>query len=522
MAGGTTVNDIQKRALGSRDEKISLILFFVFSIAVMIGVTQLRGVGLDEFWSLHFGDLKISFATALHDRWLRDTHPVFANALYYVSMRIGLENIHFLRLILNTPPLFILYFSSFSMWRANNKHPFFILFSVYITSLPYFMNSFSEFRSYFFQLCLIGIVIQFVFHVILRAENESPFKNLLITALGIVSIAFGISIHFLTGLIVSTVVGLFLAYLIYWRRKFWFLIIAIPAIFAWCVTLLFVSLQFPYIVNDFDYSWLKTTVIHSVFLFGIVAIKIFIANPVANFSSIYSFRNWNSTLHPNNENNFIVILALSLLISATLLLSIHYFKPVIDQRYLTIWSVILCGLITALSASHILKRKLYFFLFLTAAITSVMYNGYKSSKYLGWYEGQALIANIVHNCPDTRVFATSSWRGSGGRYSKVAKRESEILYSIYKRLSHEAGFSVTLLPLEGVVKLPRPEHCPIVLWADHHALTGDGPARLSYAEIAFDQSSGLEFVTTSSGTVVISRPVSAQNPKLDAKPPRTK
>jgi hypothetical protein len=489
-------------------------LAFVAAALLCAVVASLsRGIWLDEFWSRHNADPSASWPE-LAQRWLNDPHPLLPNLLYRLVLAATGDSIGWSRILLNAPAMLALCAATlFFHQRSRTSHPYYIVLAILLISLPSFIDSFSNLRSYLWQICWAGIVAQFLFFTLTERAGErgetpagaslSPAAPL---ALGVIAIFVSINLHFLGGAVISVALALLLGHLL--RRGAWgpFGAIAAAAALAWLAILIQVGLQYSNVARNLDFNWIATSTQDALAAFAGAIGMIVIANPIAAWLAVFGRapRAHDDPELAASERNFIRLLLLALGLSALLLLALNALKPVVVDRYLLGWQVLACAIVAAAAARALTASRLLFASFMLVASLFVLGATIHYARAKAWHAGRDHIAATVRACPSTTVYAMSPWRLGTARHSRLAAFESPVFADAYRQLARQAGFTLAILP-DTQKLIPVGGACPTLLWVEHAGPGSTADAVLRAAGIGFPPGTRLTLFKSQSGFVLIAR-----------------
>jgi hypothetical protein len=435
-----------------------ILLWFVLAAAALAAAATFRGVWLDELWSLILSDPSQSPAAML-GRWLNDAHPLLPNAAYHIVLAIEPERIGWQRLLLNLPALLFFLAGSFVFLRRTaGPRSFHVVTAMLILSLQAFASGFSEFRTYAWQLCAAGLVAQLAHFLTTGGGAARP--DVPSRVVGALAVLVAISLHYVGGLIASIPVALLLLHLFRLRAWTWFWTLALAAGVGWVLMLIQAAVQIPNLQRNIDVSWISTTSLQALTMFGATAGALLIANPVAAlFALLDRNRAWAL------ERHYLVLIGASLIGSAALLLLLNAVKPVVIDRYLVGWQALLVGGVAALCCRAIASSTLRSWIFGGVAAIACLAVSVHYASSPNWHATRDYLATTARHCPEARIFAMNPWRVAA-RGSRVEAFEGEAFAFGYRRLARRAGFAVTMLP-DDMTVLPVSPGCPTLLWVEN-------------------------------------------------------
>jgi hypothetical protein len=490
-------------------------VFIVFAAAALLcaALASLsRGIWLDEFWSRHNADPAASWPEIAH-RWLNDPHPLLPNLLYRLVLATAGDAIGWSRILLNAPAMLALCAATlFFHQRSRTSHPYYIVLATLLISLPSFIDSFSNLRSYLWQICWAGIVAQFLFFTLTEPSGErgepradTSASQAAPLALGTIAIFVSINLHFLGGAVISVAIALLLGHVV--RRRAWrsFRAIAEAAALAWLAILAQAALQYRNVARNLDFNWIATSTADALTAFAGAIGMIVIVSPIAAWLAVFG-RAKSAGGDPAlaaAERDFIRLLLLTLGLSALLLLVLNAVKPVVVDRYLLGWQVLACAVLAAAAARALNASRLLYGSFVLVAALFVLGAAIHFARAKAWHAGRDHIAATVRACPSAKVYAMSPWR-LGARDSRLAAFESPVFADAYRQLARQAGFTLAILP-DAQKLIPVDGPCPTLLWVEHAGPGSTPDAVLRAAGISFPPGTRLSLFKSQSGFVLIAQ-----------------
>lgn len=484
----------------SRGVVVTVLLALVLGVHVCFA----RGPWLDEFWSIRMGDPRLPLLDLADRRWLHDTNPVWANLLYRMASATGAETVGWLRLVLNLPAFLLFALLSLILSRRSpSRSPFYLLLAILIVALPAFNTSFSDYRFYFWQWCWMGMLLQFGHWLLVEGDEVKLPPGKTAKALGLASVFGAVGLHFVGGLIASVFVGLLLLALARRRALRTVAALAVPAALVWSSMLAFAIRQYSNVSRELDYSWIETTTPLALYFAGIVIAGALFANPVATVSAVAGRGDTAHAATWNRRRAFIGLLAASIVASGLLLLALNSVRPLIVDRYLQSWQLMVSAMIAAAAGPAISASRWRVYGVVAFACVSIGLTTVQQARERGWYATRDYITAEVRHCPATRVHAISSWRLRSVRDSSVARIEGAVFADAYAMLAREAGFTVSIVPAEIRV-LDVPAACGLLLWVEHAGGRRLRSARemLEKAELGFAQRARVRLFRSADGVVL--------------------
>lgn len=505
----------ETRASPAANADAIAVALFAFVAACAIYAALMRGVWIDELWSSYLGDATIPFSEYFHRRLLHEVNPMTANSLYRLVAIVGITDTGWSRIALNLPGLALLVAASFGFTRHSpSRSPFYLTFAILIVALPAFVSAFADFRSYSLQLCWGTILLQYLYWLI--AEGRDPPMPLWLKTVSFASVAGSVILHFLTGIIVSTTIGVALLYLAREGRWVAFKSVAMPAGLAWLTMLVLAAWQYSHFRYDLDHSWITTTPAQAAMMAGATVATALLTNPIATGFALVGDRG--STTDAQAERalrkRFVLVLMAGLMLSGSLMFAINSLRPMLVARYLVFWQLVVCAVVAAFGARAVFANRLRLAALAGVAGVWVAMTSISVARERNWEATRDYIAASVQSCPSTRVYAMSVWEAAKERDTRYAALERPTIVEGYRRLAREADFSVTIVDRKSP-PLDLGTACPTLLWVEHlvDRVFPDANAVLAAGGLRFDRPARLGWFRTGNGLVVIARPLLAKSQK---------
>lgn len=448
------------------------VAFALFLLAVAAGIYAAwsRGMWLDEFWSLRLGHPDVPLAELISERWLRDPHPMLANALYRIAATSGWDGIGFLRLVLNLPAFAALLAATTLFTRASpSRSWFYIVLVILVCGLFDFVASFADLRSYFWQLCWTTIVLQLAYWLIAERDRPQLPSNTALTALAYAGVFLTISLHYVGGLIASVPVALLLLHAARGRAWRVLAVLATPAAIAWVSMTILAAFQYAEVAPLLDFAWIETTTWEAVRTGASVLAAAALANPAAvviAVVAVWTMRGAPAANGTVTKRPFYVFIAASLAVSAAMLLVLNGQRPVVVDRYLISWQPMVCAGLAAATAQAVASSRIKLWAVVACSALSIIVSAVVQAREGNWNETRDFIARAVARCPGARVFAMSPWRLGSGYGTRASVHEGAAFADAYRRSARDGGFAVSIVTPDDRV-LPLPAGCPALLWVEH-------------------------------------------------------
>ena len=277
-------------------------------------------------------------------------------------------------------------------------------------------------------------------------------------AAGLTAVFFAIGLHYVTGLTASVLV--FALFVQLWVRKQRrdAVRLALVAGVAWLLTFASAIALLRDMSSSIDHAWIKTSTLDAIVLLGYTALLVILANPVVAVLSLGERK---------PATAFKSMLVVAIVAAMVLLLTVNAISPVVVERYLVGWQLLICGLVAAAASTSLRQRPFALAAAITVSMVGMGVNAHGVASQGGWNANLRAIASEVEACSETRVFAVSAQRLTVIRSTSLSKRESAMIADAYRSLGRSRGIDVEILDLDGDAALPSPSGCPTLLWIEH-------------------------------------------------------
>jgi len=443
-----------------------------------------RGIWLDEFWSLYLGRADVGRAD-----WTRDTHPWAANLLYWTVTVSGVEEIGARRLALNLPA-FVLIAATLVVF-ARHARLFPIVLLLVVIGLPDFVPSFADYRTYGWQIAGVFALLCYA-HWLADVPAPSGRLQHLIGSTGVIA---SIGLHYVGGLVASVFVALLVSWLWIRGQRRHAIRLGLVAMAVWTITLVSAVALLRGMAQSIDHGWIKTSTGVALALFALVSVQALLANLVATASAL---------LGRPKLGAFAALLMGAIVGGLLLLVAINLATPVVVQRYLIGWQVLVCGLVAMLAVPLLDQRKWLLAPAALAALGSLAINTREALTQTGWTDNLGWIADEQRACPASKVYAVSAQRLTVIKDTKLSAREGALIGDAYRSLAMNEDVAVEVLPHTGRSTLAPPGACPTLLWIEHldWAYVGDVPRLLRIGQFDLARPYTATVRTSPSGFVV--------------------
>lgn len=328
-AGADSIAISQSAAL----KIVAALLIYVLAASIL--VAHMKGVWLDEIWSLWMSRHDIGFVRALHERWLQDTNPPYFYIAAWVFEPLTRLDLFASRL-LNLIPLALstAAFVWLGMTRAKLR-PFLIVFAVLIVCSAPFVGDFGELRSYFSQLCAAGVLASVLFAVE-QDGRDFERRDLGLACAALVAATAIMSLHQVSALITSAVLGVNGLAHIGARRVRWAAALLVIALLAGLPLVVAEFAELPYLKTAASRFWVTTTTMDALHILASQTIKALLLNAVAGCAGVYILTGLRQSLPQPLPSSwrFAAVMAIALAVASVAVIAVNAVKPLIIPRYL--------------------------------------------------------------------------------------------------------------------------------------------------------------------------------------------
>ena len=433
-------------------------------VAILIALSvdaALRGPWLDEFWTLELSDTRKGLGALIRDGWLRDAHPPAFNLWATFLSSIGVNSIPAARLASNLPAAWLMILAALHFSRRMPGQAGFHAAMLLLTlSLPEAVDTFANFRSYFWQIAALATLVLVARHVALTDADLDMRKEAALAVVAVLATMASVSLHYVGGLFGGLLAGaIALAAFARGHRRWLVLVLATAAISS-SIAVAVILLQARNWLVDRDHSWIEAQGLAALGVAFTLAVGAIWHNMVPLVGFWAGWRRWTRP-----EGVFIAMMAGVLLGGVAIVLAISAYQPIVVGRYIFPVSLLVSAIMAALAAKFAHDWRLFGLLALVAVAVvagPLVLHGANPQ----WQEAARLIARIVADCPTTRVFAASGWMIGPAAETRTARREDPIFERAYRLLADKYGFTVHFIGQGGVAHAELGQ-CPVLLWYEH-------------------------------------------------------
>ena len=444
MTGATNVRG-GPRSIGN----IAAIALMIV-IIILAASALLAGPSLEDYWTLYLSDPQLSFSRLVEKRWVQDIRPPIFDAWATLLSKVGITSIPIARLASNLPALFVLVYAArrFAK-RVPDQARFYAIFVLLTLSAPATITAFGVYRGDFWQLAAFAVQMMLARHIMYVEKDYRSRQDGMLALIGVVATIAAITLDYGGALFggiaaMATMLAAIGRGLRRWARfLFAALVLSITAV------IYIISWQAPAWSGMFDLyqNWIEMGDSTSSGILFALLLGTILHNPIAIAGGYLGRANW--TKHDT---------AFAVLVGAALIASLVAVSQVDAQR----------RLITALMAAAGIKiahKRLWIGALAGVAILSSLFSLAEIGLDGAWQTGAKKIAQVIHSCPQTQVYAASGWRLDDGTGSNAAKREEPVFALGYRRQGHSHGFSPVVLRPDAPATMTAGK-CPTLLWIE--------------------------------------------------------
>lgn len=414
-----------------------------------------RGGWGDEYATVYFANPAIPFGTAWAEVWARETNPPYFYLLARLWQEVTGSTLFAHRLINLLPLAFLVAWFVRTALRSPAHRQFLACLAILAFSGDFFMGSFPEYRSYFWQYC-VGLVFLGAASIAYLERSERP------DLFQLVALPFLITLHQVTALYT----GIMLVPLIvvdlrrrHYRRATSLAIVAFLALLALGLSSWMQLQDFQSVLNRVSWIaphgpltslWLIVTSLPQALGGNWVVI---VLGALIAFLPHYRPRGAAASL--------ILLIAGAAAVATLVVLAIDQHSPFVIARYFTFLTVEVMICLSLAIAPLLAAQRWVAIMVFAAAVYPVIHGTSSMIRDRRSLGDARKIAEIVAQCPTTRIHSAASpgsapradeqFTSKGGAYDEINKIAIADVASAYH---------LTLLPLAP----DQPNDCPVIYW----------------------------------------------------------
>lgn len=420
-----------------------------------------RGGWGDEYATVYFANPAIPFGTAWADVWPRETNPPY----FYVLARLWQELTGptlFARRLINLLPLTLLlaWFVRTAL-RSPAHRQFLACLAILAFSGSFFMRSFPEYRSYFWQYCA-GLVFLGAASIAYLDRSDRLDRNDWPDPLQLVALAFLMTLHQVTALYAGIVlVPLILVDL---RRRRYRRATSLAAVAF--LSLLALGLSSWMQMRDFQsvldrVSWIAPHgPLTSLWLIVTSLPEALGGNWVV--IALGALITLLPRYRPRGAPASLILLIAGAAAIATLaVLAIDQRSPMVIARYFTFLTVEVMVVLSLAMVPLLTARRWVAIPVFAAAVYPVIHGTSSMSRDSRSLGDARKIADIVAQCPGTRIRSAASPATAPQTVEQITSKAGEEVEIQKIAITDVASaYHLTLLPLAP----DQPKDCPVIYW----------------------------------------------------------
>ena len=337
----------------------------VCAILVIAGIgAALRGPWLDEFWTLELSDASRGLPALIRDGWMRDAHPPVFNAWATLLASLGITSIPAGRLVSNLLAAGLMILAAFRLSRRTPGQAGFAAALLLLTlSLPQAMESFTHYRSYFWQMTAIGTLALVARHVAATKADLDWRRDLDLAAIAVLATAASIGLHYVGALFGGLLASAIAVCAFARGLRRWAALMLATTVLSSLFVLASVAVQAPNWAVEFDHTWIDLPGLAALGVLVSLAAAPLWLNPVS-LAGLW-WRRGQGTRDPSQIWFFAMIGAV-LVVGTAIVLVAHAVQPIVVDRYLFAVPVLVSALLAVPAARLARDRWLFGLLALVA------------------------------------------------------------------------------------------------------------------------------------------------------------
>ena len=339
----------------------------VCAILVIAGIgAALRGPWLDEFWTLELSDASRGLPALIRDGWMRDAHPPVFNAWATLLASLGITSIPAGRLVSNLLAAGLMILAAFRLSRRTPGQAGFAAALLLLTlSLPQAMESFTHYRSYFWQMTAIGTLALVARHVAATKADLDWRRDLDLAAIAVLATAASIGLHYVGALFGGLLASAIAVCAFARGLRRWAALMLATTVLSSLFVLASVAVQAPNWAVEFDHTWIDLPGLAALGVLVSLAVAPLWLNPVS-LAGLW-WRRGQGTRDPSQIWFFAMIGAV-LVVGTAIVLVAHAVQPIVVDRYLFAVPVLVSALLAVPAARLARDRWLFGLLVLVAVV----------------------------------------------------------------------------------------------------------------------------------------------------------
>ncbi len=478
------------------------VVFLLFCVACMIAIARMKGLWLDEVWSLWMSRHDLGFADAARERWLHDTNPPFFYMAAWMAEPLTRLGVFGARLLNLLPLLFLAASASYLAVTRPALRAFVLVFAVLVAASPAFLRFFGEDRSYFSQLSFAATLALGLYAIEAGGEDFDPRRDGALAAITALAVLFIFNLHQAAALIAGVVLGV--AILMNWRagRRRWAGLLFAMGLLSAIPMIVSMMVQAPYLRSVAQDFWIVTPLREAAWIMTSTLLKAVALNAAAlGAAALVLTEAWRARrtgamaeAPAPGAFGFAAVMMIGLVAACIAMLVLNAVKPLIIPRYLITLVPYGGAAVAALGARVLLSRAWVFALFIANAALVCAFVTEDEAFTGNWNDNAEVIQEQVAECPSTLVYAIDPARLNQSGVPEHTPPNAPAVHEWgYAYEGAVYGFHVVIDRPAEVKALPRARDCPTLLWGEHTYGMGltqaSAPQIARYAHLPLDAAS---------------------------------
>lgn len=455
----------RKRVPGTVFQAVAISIFGLVLVLLLLLTAPRHGPWFDEFWSRFFSDPSIPLAEAFFGRWVQDVHPPLFSFLARLAAGIDRLSIEHARL-LNLAPLLALGIYLVMLGRAvPRERPFLAVLAISVGSSAFFIEYFSEFRSYFTGLCAFtGLTVTLIAMDRVPGGLRGGASPLLWCGY-LVSLAVCLNIHYLTTAMSIILVAVFGVAAFVKGDRCRFVTCLVTGIVATAPFLAFLAYQWATIARISADYWLKTDMPAAArMLVAAVAIPTMGTQGAVAFAWLAAALLFLRSKNTRPVDGTIAVLMIAIVAEIVMLLIYTKLTAAMTERYLIPLAILSAALFAIILSRQIYETRWLLVLFILTNLGGAVLAALPRWNDPRWDEAARHLAQMQKACPGSRIIPMQ--QNPDDRTPNTLENYNEA----YAYMAQKWGLS--LGPVDTASSRPQDPVCVDYYWADHFFATG--------------------------------------------------
>jgi hypothetical protein len=437
-----------------------------------------RGPWVDEFWTLWQSRHDLSLAEVFRERWSADFHPPLFSILHWLWTPLVGESMLSHRLLNLLPLAWAVGFVTLCARRYPRSFDVVGLYALLLLSFPVTLQYFAETRSYFWQICVLFVLIG-SWVVVQGEQRDLDWRRDRALALMIVAnVVLAFNLHYFVSLVVGLLVLAAAALCRRHGQPQWGRLWLGTAAVAVLPLLAFVATQSAFLSDESTHYWVTGGAREALDRLATAARRALAANAVGSLAAlvvalaaldrlfarpvrrgVFDARFGARCGLTGPRGELLAALVVSVAVYAAALLVLHAYRPIVYERYLIGFQAVALSIVALLAAPLVAHWRILAPLALACAVGTTTLTAWRTEREQRWDATAQAAAAAVKACPGAQVFSVLPERAKGSRNSQTVLRWA------YEREGDLWGFKPSPLYAGGAVRWAG--DCPAILWLEH-------------------------------------------------------